>query len=528
MNRTIHKSALVFFLWSAVLPRVFPGEPSLSLGLLWTGSWEHGFLKKGGWNSGGNLANRGELELGLLLPRKRGPSSPVLSARFLTLDKRPLMPWEHPDEGNTVLGCGLYHNPTGSRFLYGILNEHGLPARLHNPGGKSAPFAENRRSSGADLKSEPSSVRDAEAYLYLASPRWWIIPGKTGLAGFVFSQLDNALDPAAGAGVDLQAGKKTNFGLETFFTGKRLSPKAVSTWFSETPPLPERNFAIYGLNLYFNSPLIGFSADGAYSETFAFGRDLYAAGAFRLGSRPWRLSLAADGAGSRFTDRSGTNRSAAFRTALRFDWKDKQNSLLRTTVTLRSGGLGKPFDRSSLALSYRFPWASKIAAEKNIMRAFLRPANVSFEAGRNAAGTAKVLDKLELGLGFTMGPVKTAFSAALTGSAKGDWAEDEKPFPVPGAASAYEFYSAKVSTGASYYPGPFQFKVNTGCAFTMKDPVWDISLSGAVRLKYGRIGVKIASSALPGTWQYTLFWRLEAFRELTRAIDPEKKNSYGR
>ncbi|MDR2370224.1 MAG: hypothetical protein LBD71_01990, partial [Treponema sp.] len=129
---------------------------------LWTGSWEHG----------GNLVNRGDVRL--FLPC-------MFSLRAQAIDSRPDDPGrtgfqpagfgESGKNGLTSFSGGLYHKPTGSRLLLGILDEWGLPARIRNPWIRSLPFAENHSRSMADLKTEISSTKDAEAYLYLGSPQ---------------------------------------------------------------------------------------------------------------------------------------------------------------------------------------------------------------------------------------------------------------------------------------------------------------------------------------------------------------------
>ncbi|MDR1277127.1 MAG: hypothetical protein LBK02_00080, partial [Treponema sp.] len=86
--------------------------------LLWAGSWDEGKT----------LNNRGDLRL----------IFPSLRLRAEVIDKRPLdfgssPPLQGFGQGLSNYGGGLYHNPTGSRLLYGILDEWGLPARIRNP-----------------------------------------------------------------------------------------------------------------------------------------------------------------------------------------------------------------------------------------------------------------------------------------------------------------------------------------------------------------------------------------------------------
>ncbi|MDR0555230.1 MAG: hypothetical protein LBG76_10610 [Treponema sp.] len=469
-----------------VTPAAEPAS-GFSLGILWAGSWEHELMKKGSPASigspasVGSLVNRGELRLSAL----------GFQGRALAIDKRPLMPWDHPDAGNTAAAAGLYHNATGSRLLWGILDEGGLSARLSNPWSKPVPQVETRRLSMADLKTSPSSTREPEAYLYLGSPRLGIFRGfASAQIGRGQSSAASILPLALGGGLDVQVGKKIKLGIEGFFTEKRLSSHVPSAWFSQKPPLPERDFTLYGLNLFFSSTQFAFSADGAYSETFAFGRDLYGSLALRLGSRPWQFSLGADAAGSRFTGRNGASPGAAFRTAARVEWKGRRSSRFQGILNFQAPGLGEAFERGSLALSFRFPRSPGFSPEK-----------ISLDAGRNAEDRKRTLDSAGIALGINTGPVKTTINAAITGVAGDPW---------PG--EGYNFDGAKVSAEASVSPGAFLFRVKTGCTFSGKEPVWDASIYGALRFKYGRLSVKLASPTFPQTWLYTISWLCESPR----------------
>ena len=488
MKRLIYQLAAGLILGSLMIPAGAADGPALSI--LYAGSWEHAFLKKGSvQNSGGAFINRADLRLHANLPRIQ-----ELSARFQVIDKRLLIPLDKFSDGNTALSAGLYHKTSGSRLLYGVLDEWGLPARLRNPWGKAAPFAENRLSALADLKTAPSASGEREAYLSLRSPR-------LGMFRFFASgQVSEALVPGFSGGGDLQLAPKTRLGLEGFYTAKRLAPRTSSSWFSAEPPLPERNFALYGLNCFFNTPMADFSFDGAYSETFAWGSGVYAGGAIRLGSHPWQVSLAADGADSRFTDRRGISPGAGFRTAFRFDWKERRNGLFRTALLLRAPEPGELFNRGTITFTRRFPRSPGFIPWK----APVQPAKVSLSLERDAADADQTLDSAELSLSLDIGPVKTEIGAVLGGIAEGAVRE----FPLPGAAAAYRFDSAKTSLEAAYSPGLFQFKADMNCVLNSKGPVWGASLSGAARFKNGRFSLKISSPALPGSWQYALSWRI--------------------
>jgi hypothetical protein len=129
-----------------------PERPPFTWSLLWSGSWEE---EK-------NLTQRGDLWL--RFPRQD------LALRAELLDKQPAeFSWPGEEDsvfarsfdgsGAAVQG-GLYHLSTGSRLLYGLLDEWGLPARLRNTWLRSAPFVENRKPTMADLKTAPVSSTD--------------------------------------------------------------------------------------------------------------------------------------------------------------------------------------------------------------------------------------------------------------------------------------------------------------------------------------------------------------------------------
>ncbi|GHT98513.1 hypothetical protein FACS1894142_4940 [Spirochaetia bacterium] len=475
----------------ALVSAVIAGNLSaLSIGSGFLEGLTADFLWSGSWEEGKNLIDRGDIRLHALDFTLRGQ----------LIDKRPATFWEQfPESGNTALSGGLYHDATGSRLLYGILDEAGLAARIRNPWAKSVPYVEAHRFSLSDLKTEPSSTKTAGTYLYLGSPRLGMF------RGFASVLLDSELNPGITGGLDAQFDKKTNLRMEGFYTGWELPPRTASAWFSERPPLPERDFGLSALNITFTSPFISAAADTAYSETFAYGRGLYGNLALRFDRKPWQLSLAADAAGDRYVDRDGTGVGAGFRTAGKLEWRGQRTSLFRVSTTLRSPGLGEPFDRGSGVFYYRFPLPAKGKAAGSVVD--IR--RVSLTLNRNAADRAKILDSAEGVLGVKVGPVQTVMQGTLTGkTAAPDDAAAPFPYPVP--TSAWDFYSFKVSGELSYAFSPFQFKAKMGYTNRAeKAPIWDTAFNGSIRGKPGRIGLEIASPDFPNTWTCTLSWRFE-------------------
>ncbi|MDR0301369.1 MAG: hypothetical protein LBI04_03545 [Treponema sp.] len=481
--------------------------PFFNWSLFWSGSWEESKT----------LNNRGEIKLNFL--------SPGLLVRGGVLDRRPLnfelappqgeswsAIWGDPKKQITNIIGGLYHKPTGSRLLYGVLDEWGLPARIRNPWIRSAPYSENHKPIIADLKTAASSTKEDEAYLYLSSPTINISPN-TKLRGFVSAQteIENLL-PAFGGGLDFTFAKKTELLLETFYTQKTLPSTKSSSWFSNPPPLPQRDFRLSAAGLLYNSPNFSISTDWAYSETFAWGNDIYGnlgvtltpLLAFGAKTRPLSVSFAADGGGERFICRDGVNHGAGFRSAGKVEWKGTGSSLLRVNTTVRGPGFGEAFNRSSSGFLYRFPTRTKNSSAVRLTR-------ISLLIDRNAANPKKINDNLSGNLGISLffpqmaktGPLGVYFS----GSIKGLASDSSSPYPW---IEERDFYTAGGACEFTLSPRNFQIKSKIGySAYAKKDEVWDFSLSAAARFKYGRFSIKAASPDFPETWNWTISWRLE-------------------
>ncbi|MDR1238812.1 MAG: hypothetical protein LBK27_01740 [Treponema sp.] len=518
----------VLFLGFVLGASVYGENPSAPTGKTGAGplfTWS--FLWAGSWEEEKTLYNRGDLRL--------TAPGPGLTLRAGAIDRRlPDIGLFSPgkDAGNSVThyGAGLYHKPSGSRLLYGVLDEWGLPARLRNPWIRGLPLAENHNPSIADLKTAVSAAGKPETYFYLGSPRLNLPPrgpdSGIKVRGFASAQIDQDMNPGFGGGLETRFGGKTEARLDGFYTEKILPPRKSSSWFSESPPLPGREFRLYGLGLLLNIPILTVSSDWALSETFAGGRDVYGNLGLRI-TRPlpadwgrWALSLAADGVGSRYTGRDGSSPGAGFRTGGKLEWQGKRIGLFRLNTTLRSSGLEEPFNRSSSGISWRLPAPGKNSA------GLFRLTRISLGTDRNALDPQNILDSLNLAAGFSLNlrnffgsapgggkarsllsfPVGISFSGSLKGAAAGE--EPPPPYPVPPYSCRFD--SAKAAGELSWSPGIFQLKAKAGYGIkNEKEGIWETAFSTAVRFKPGRLSVKISSPDFPDQWTYTVSWRVE-------------------
>ena len=499
--------------------------------LLWSGSWEENS------SSGSTLHNRGEFKLNYL-PAGLTFRGQVLDRRKLSIDIDTLEwdtfllndLWEEPENQITNYLGGLYHKPTGSRFLIGVLDEYGLPARIRNPWIRSPPYTENHRPVMADLKTTASSTKKDEAYLYLSSPVLNLFPN-IKLRGFASAQTEigsltgnsaagNHTATAFAGGVDFIFPNKKNLLMEFFYTGKTLPPRKSSTWFSAKPPLPEREFHLYSAGILYSSPLFSVSSDLALSETFAWGKDIYANLGFTLTPllpsgflgasgripRPLSISAAIDGAGGRFIYRDGADYGAGFRTAAKIELKGSYNSLFRINTVLRSPGINEDFNRSSTGIYYRFPSRSSGSFPVRLTR-------VSLTADRNAVNPKKISDGLSGYIGFSINlqkiGIKSPLGINISGSIKGLSSSETSPSPYP-VSEQWDFDTSAISCEFVWSPSIYQFRSKTGYSNNSKNnEKWDFSFSAAARFKYGRLSLRAVSPDFPEKWRFSVSWRME-------------------
>ena len=475
--------------------------PLFAWDLLWTGSWYKSFKVEEGEHpgseelfDGGTLYNRGNLTLSL-------PAGD-LSFRFLATDKRLLPLTEDDGKAGFNGGFGLYHRTSGSRFLYGIQNEYGLPARINNVWLRGAPFMESRSPLSRDFKNEPSAQDKDESYLYISLPPG-ILPGFSPSFSLA---MDSGQNPALGGGIEL-GGKQASMRLDSFYTRRKLQPRKVSTWFSSSPPLPERDFDIFALAAILHSPIASFAADWAFSETFAWGRGVYGNFALSLGNKPWRFSLAGDAAGNRFADRSGNMAGAGFRASAKVERFWPRSGLFRLQGTFRSPGLEEDINRG--AVSAYFRPSAPTAAERRKHPYMFRFSRASFSLSRDARTPAKTADSLNSLLAFNSGPFSTSLSCVLHSLSRLE--EDGSVLPLFQSIVFEHFESFKVTGELGIKLKYADIKTRLGYTIReKKEPLWESGLNFSVRPgKWGRLSLNIASTDFPLKWNYTASWRLE-------------------
>ena len=511
------------------------------------------FLSAGAWESRHNLTNR--LDFKVTIPKAN------LALRAEVLDRRPATSFavlgesfeEENENGKTITqpGLALYHLSTLSRLLYGVLDTYGLPARIRNVWIRGAPYAESRTESSAELKIAPSSTAMPQVYACLDSNGFSLGPGRIrGFASFAINTGSENRIPAVDAGLGYEWGRG-EFALEGFYTQRKLPERKSTTWFNEKPALPARDTRLFAGSASFIVPVFALTADLAFSETFAFGKDYYGSLGLRFGNKPWRFSLAHDAAGSRYVDSSGGNPGAGFRTAARLERWGKKTGLFRLTALFRGPGpdegftkaLGEgdftgiiqSFNRMSGELYYRFPVNS---GKDTSSFSFTR---FSFSIGRDSRNEKKVLDSGGTMAAFKLGPVNSISEGkfSLFNRNKSTGIEEagcqfnsfklsqyfswtiyspivRKP-PAKSSMPEENSVPGAKPTGTEEKSGSgkkssftVQFSTRVSYEKTInKEGIWGTSFSASFRTRKNRLTIKAATSNFPQKWEYTVSWRLQ-------------------
>ncbi|MDR1363548.1 MAG: hypothetical protein LBJ35_05810 [Spirochaetaceae bacterium] len=441
-------------------------------------------LESGSWVDGGHFSNR--LDMRLHTPLE-------LTLRGQLNSKYPAPPWEYPDDGINALGAALYHKGTGSRLLYGRIETRGLLNRASNMWSRSAPWFESHSVSNADLKTSAGDMETAVVYMDLLTPA--IGPFNS----YFSAQFDKETNTIFTGGAGVRLPFNSAFRLEALSAEKRLAERKMDAWFSDKPYLPERDLRFYALNAVFSSPYFSFAGDFAYSEVFAWGMDIYANAALRFGAGPWRFSLAADGAGARFSGADGSIPGAGFRSAAQFTWEGRRNMLFRASSVLRSAAWRAPFDRSATSLYFRFP-VNKSSP--------LRVNRVSLAVERDAQSWERISDNVSFGAIFSAGPFRPLFNVTLSQHTSAN--VGDTIYPYPNYAADHEFDTLKFSGGVSCML--FFISLKGTVSYNLvdeKEAQVTSSVSASINGKLGRIGVKLSDDGKNGKLSYSVSWRLQ-------------------
>ncbi|MDR1469980.1 MAG: hypothetical protein LBT00_11885 [Spirochaetaceae bacterium] len=476
-------------------------------------SWfQPSLLWSGSYHQDGDLLNRGDAQFRLNV-------TPLLdfTVRTQLLDERPT---DDMTEGLSVFGTGIYHNPTGSRVLYGPLDVSGLPARIKNIYRHGAPFVVNHSRSSVDLKTDPGTTALRAFAAHLASPPLW---GWQTFAAFTDERDDNRRRFLFGINTAETTAKtapknRIQAAAEFSYQSAVLPEKSVTGWFTDKPPLPERDTHLYAGTLHLLSPLVSAAADIAYSETFAFGRGMYGNMGLQLGNRPWRLSLAADTTTPRFVDGAGAVPGQGFRIGGKIERFLPRGEIWRAETTLRGYGDGEDaFTRSSSTLYYHFPSIDKTkdktkeakTKEEKAKKIPFSLAQVSLGATRNAVNSTKILDSWNAALVVNVGKASLKTSGAL-----GEYTHDDEPSPFPDRDCTYVISNWRLDEEVVV---PFDlFTLTAAIGYLKKldattalwkDAEIPLSLSARLHITPGRFTVKLAFSDFPQNGKLSVSWR---------------------
>jgi hypothetical protein len=476
----------------------------LSTRLLWSGSWEYGK----------NFANRGELRLSLPLASFGSTGRDELSFRFQVLDRRSTSSWE--EQGLSTFALGLYHKATGSRLLYGQLDEWGLPARIRNPWIRSLPLVEYRGPSLADLKTDMAVSQGQAAYLYLGSPAlespvfgtWNVFVSALARQDLTDKTLGDQIQgsfaerPDLGGGIQGVFSNRRIVRVEGFYTTRILEAYRPSSWFSKNPPLPERDFRLRALSFLFSSPALGIAADGAYSETFAYGRGAYGSLGLRLGDRPWRLSLASDAIGGRYVGRDGSANGSGFRGGGRLERRGRRSDFFSVSTSLRGRTLEEGINKSNTVLNRRFP------NNPGKPPSALRLAKITLTLKRDTDTldtSSRPLDSAALLSGFQKGPVRVELGSALS------WTAALEPRVFPDFSRLKNFhenlYEWEGSAKAAVRISALTLETKAAYSMTGDRGYWENSLAAVFLWREFRLRAALSYAGKTETLGFTLSWR---------------------
>jgi hypothetical protein len=345
------------------------------------------------------------------------------------------------------------------------------------------------------LKTDPAASSENALSIRLVSP---------SLLGWQMSAVFTAEEKHGSnsffLGANKAVGKRIQTAAEFYYQGAALPVRKASEWFSDKPPLPERDTQIYAGTFHILSPIVSAAADIAYSETFAFGRGMYGNLGLQFGNRPWRFSLAADTVTPRFVDSAGAVPGQGFRIGGKIEYFLPRGELWRVETALRGYGDGEDaFTRSSSTFYYHFPTA----------KSMFSLSQVSLSASRNAINNAKILDSWHFNIGVNVGRLRAKASCTLD-----EYTHDDTPSPFPDRECRYVVHGWKIDGEVAVPLGFLTLSASLGCHKTLdtgtaqwKDAEIPFSVSAQFHNVPGRVTVKIAVTDFPQNWNLNVSWR---------------------
>jgi len=462
--------AFLFFAWSRPCPA--PGDPSFRIQAEESGTWiqEEGI--------------RNEADIRLSLDRSG------LEFRLLALQDGPADPLDAPEAVETGFSVQLRHIPTNSKVLYGALEERGLPARVTNPLRKGLPYFENRTATDAQIDSDASADSSGEWYLRLGTPQ----ASPVAAYGAVFDT--EALQPSFTAGAAFGLPGKPSLAFDAYYGPAALPPRDADTWFSDYPPLPERDLQFSAASISARMPKLSLAADWALSSPRFQENGAYGNAAIELGDRPFRLSIAADRVWGPFSSREGYESADALRSGIRLDYRWARGGRLRWEAERVSK------EDSSLSLeegcSLLFPRQREIF--------FIVPLSLAVSASRKLLEDA-VSDTAGLEGAFDL--FRLRFRAALSLGFETILTDEGSAAPIQpfsGPETALERRSADLSL--TFRIGPVSLK-GTAAFDAERDsvPAWKASAQAAALFKAGQARIKGELENGGKTWTWTFSWR---------------------
>ncbi|MDR0910148.1 MAG: hypothetical protein LBM77_10330 [Spirochaetaceae bacterium] len=419
-----------------------------------------------------------------------------IKGRLLLNDARPSAFWEkttwESGAGQSGLGLGLYHRGSGSRLLYGALNNAGLPARLANPFSGNVHWASSYKATESELKKE-ASRKETEIYGLFSSP-WWTLPQDIKIMGFAQIQTEFEQRISYDAGSELifsdAKGRRQHLGIEFFNQFSTLEALKATGWFSKTYPLPQRRSNIYGGHAFYLFPGLEIQADGAISETEFWGRGCFGSTAVEFNSKlapfipwNWKLHLAIEGINDHFTDAKGKSGKGGIRGGLKYEHLLKKSETYRADIQFHWKANEDSLKIKTNAV-YRFP--------SNVYLGLFHPVQIglSYDSGTEAKEQSTIAGHFN----FLIKPLSTKLYAAYAPAFESP--SSEKGFFKTGCNLKLNLKPLYLTFGTGYHT---KDGVDTSLGITYKKPHWTLG---------AKAGCNWPLEGTTPKWSVNLNWRV--------------------